>query len=85
MPQSDMSQISQSAQITPPDEEFWSLRIVKAKTELSRSTIYAYIAAGAFPAQRRLGRRRVAWLSSEVKAWITSRPRQLAHDWDASS
>lgn len=49
---------------------------VKAKTCLSRSTIYAYIAAGAFPAQRRLGRRRVAWLSSELKAWIISRPSQ---------
>lgn len=80
MPQSDMPHISQSAQVTSSDEEFWSLRIVKAKTGLSRSTIYAYIAAGAFPAQRRLGRRRVAWLSSEVKAWITSRPRLSAQD-----
>lgn len=56
------------------DEEFWSMKVVKAKTGLSRSTIYAYIATGLFPAQRRLGRRRVGWLSSEVKAWIISRP-----------
>lgn len=62
--------------VAQADEEFWSLRIVKAKTGLSRSTIYTYIAAGAFPVQRRLGRRRVAWLSTEIKAWITSRPRQ---------
>lgn len=59
------------------DEELWGLNVVKAKTALSRSTIYAYIAAGHFPAQRRLGRRRVAWLASEVRAWIRSRPSQL--------
>lgn len=76
MPQSDVSQVGYPAPAILPDEELWSLAIVKAKTGLSRSTIYAYITTGAFPAQRRLGRRRVAWLSSEVKAWITSRPRQ---------
>ena len=58
----------------PVDEELWSLRIVLAKTGLSRSTLYTYIAAGTFPTQRRLGKRRVAWLASEVKAWICSRP-----------
>jgi len=56
------------------DEELWSLRIVLAKTGLSRSTLYTYIAAGSFPMQRRLGKRRVAWFASEVKAWICSRP-----------
>lgn len=78
MPQSDMPQVSESARATLSDDEFWNLKIVRSKTGLSRSTIYAYIATGAFPAQRRLGRRRVAWLSSEVKVWITSRPRQPA-------
>lgn len=58
----------------PSDEELWSLKVVLAKTGLSRSTLYAYIANRAFPTQRRLGPRRVAWLASEVKAWITSRP-----------
>lgn len=58
-----------------PGEELWSLKVVMAKTGLSRSTLYAYIATGAFPAQRRLGPRRVAWLASEVDAWIASRPR----------
>lgn len=62
-------------QSTPAGEELWSLRVVMAKTGLSRSTLYTYVAAGAFPAQRRLGPRRVAWLASEVDAWITSRPR----------
>jgi prophage regulatory protein len=56
-------------------EELWSLKVVLAKTGLSRSTLYSYIAAKAFPAQRRLGPRRVAWFASEVHAWIVSRPR----------
>ena len=51
-------------------EELWSLKVVMAKTGLSRSTLYAYIAAGA----RRLGKRRVAWFASEVRNWITSWP-----------
>jgi prophage regulatory protein len=55
------------------EEELWSLPIVRAKTGLSRSTIYTYIASGMFPAQRRLGPRRVAWRASEVRAWIGSR------------
>ena len=58
----------------PVDEELWSLKIVLAKTGLSRSTLYTYISAGIFPTQRRLGKRRVAWFASEVKAWIASRP-----------
>jgi predicted DNA-binding transcriptional regulator AlpA len=56
-------------------EELWSLKVVLAKTGLSRSTVYSYIAAQAFPPQRRLGPRRVAWLASEVHAWIVNRPR----------
>ena len=54
------------------DEEFWSLKVVRTKTGLSRSTIYSYVANGAFPAQRRLGPRRIAWRASEVKASILS-------------
>jgi prophage regulatory protein len=56
------------------DDEFSSLKAVVAKTGLSRSSIYAYVARGIFPRQRRLGPRRIAWLASEVRAWITSRP-----------
>ena len=78
MPDSDVLKISDPVPAALPDEEFWSLKVVKAKTGLSRSTVYAYIAAGSFPMQRRLGRRRVAWLASEVRAWIMSRPRQSA-------
>lgn len=58
----------------PVDEELWSLKVVMAKTGLSRSTLYAYIAVGAFSMQRRLGKRRIAWFASEVRNWIASRP-----------
>lgn len=61
----------------PSGDELWSLKIVLKKTGLSRSTIYAYIACGTFPTQRRLGPRRIAWLASEVQAWIASRPPQV--------
>ncbi len=56
------------------DDELWNVRAVVAKTGLSRSTLYAYVADGLFPRQRRLGVRRVAWLASEVRDWIASRP-----------
>lgn len=75
MPESDVLQSSSPGGAVPSDLELWTLAVVKAKTGLSRSTIYAYIATGLFPVQRRLGPRRVAWLSTEVNAWIISRPR----------
>lgn len=57
------------------DDELWSVTAVMAKTGLSRSTLYTYVAEGLFPRQRRLGVRRVAWLASEVRDWIASRPK----------
>ena len=56
------------------DDEFWGIRRVMAKTGLSRSSIYAYVASGIFPRQRQLGARRIAWLASEIQAWIATRP-----------
>jgi prophage regulatory protein len=56
------------------DDEFWRINVVMAKTGLSRSTLYAYVANGLFPRQRHLGVRRIAWLASEIRAWIASRP-----------
>ncbi|WP_455232234.1 helix-turn-helix transcriptional regulator [Geopseudomonas aromaticivorans] len=41
-----------------------------------RSTIYRDIAAGKFPAPYDLGSgKSVGWLSTEISAWILSRPR----------
>jgi prophage regulatory protein len=55
------------------DEELWCLRTIISKTGLARSTIYAYVKLGLFPAQRRLGPGRVGWRASEVRAWIECR------------
>jgi len=49
------------------------LNEVKARTGLSRSSIYAYIDKGLFPAQIKLGERSVAWLDSEIESWVNSK------------
>lgn len=46
---------------------------VQTRTGLSRSTIYAMLAEGAFPAPVRLGARAVGWPESEIAAWLESR------------
>jgi prophage regulatory protein len=43
---------------------------VKARTGLSRSTIYNRIKEGSFPKQISLGYRAVGWLASDVDDWI---------------
>ena len=46
---------------------------VQRRTGLSRSSIYARIAAGTFPAPRREpGARVVRWLESEIDAWVSA-------------
>ena len=44
---------------------------VMARTGLSKSTIYAKIAAGEFPEQINLGARAVGWIEDEVEAYLT--------------
>ena len=56
--------------------ELWNLKTVIARTGLSRSTLYVYIARGLFPRQRVLGPRRVGWLAADVCDWIVTRPSQ---------
>ncbi|MGF6665004.1 putative DNA-binding transcriptional regulator AlpA [Paraburkholderia atlantica] len=43
---------------------------VKARTGLSRTTIYRFIADGKFPRNFPIGARAVAWLESDVTQWI---------------
>lgn len=57
------------------------LPAVKAKTGLSRSTIYVRVAQGTFPPALTLGPNTVGWLEAEIDAWIdkqvaNSRPLQ---------
>jgi prophage regulatory protein len=46
---------------------------VERLTALSRSRIYALMAAGEFPKPVTLGAMSVAWLETEVREWIASR------------
>ncbi len=49
---------------------FIRLPDVKAKTGLSRSTIYERMADGTFPNAINLGGRSVAWIEAEIDDWI---------------
>lgn len=46
------------------------LPAVKARTGLSRSTIYLRIAEGSFPKPVSLGGRAVGWIEAEVNDWV---------------
>ena len=46
---------------------------VERLTGLSRSTIYAMIAARNFPRPVRLGKRAVGWRNSDIVAWLAER------------
>ena len=58
---------------------FIRLEQVKSRTGLSRSTLYAYIRDGRFPAPVSISERCVAWVEGEIDRWmaerIASRPR----------
>ena len=43
---------------------------VKARTGLSRSTIYLRVSEGKFPSPVALGGRAVGWVEAELDAWI---------------
>jgi prophage regulatory protein len=49
------------------------LPTVKARTGLSRSTIYLRVAAGEFPKPIRLGPRAVGWIDAEIEQWLSAR------------
>lgn len=50
-----------------------SMDRVIAKTTLGRGSIYAYVKAGNFPPPIKVGTRQIAWIESEVDAWIEKR------------
>jgi prophage regulatory protein len=52
---------------------FIRLGEVKARTGLSRSTLYAYIRDGRFPAPVAISARCVAWVEGEIDGWIAER------------
>lgn len=54
-------------------ERFLPLPAVVRKVGASRASIYAWIKADIFPKARKIGPRRVAWLASDIEAWLASR------------
>ena len=46
------------------------LPAVKARTGLSRSTIYQRVTERRFPAPVSLGARAIGWLDSEIEKWL---------------
>nr|WP_089658096.1 MULTISPECIES: AlpA family transcriptional regulator [Halomonas] len=48
------------------------IKEVMDRTGLARATIYKYMKLGLFPKQVKLGTHAVAWVESEVEAWIQS-------------
>lgn len=58
------------------------LPAVKARTGLSRSTIYLRISEGSFPSPVSLGGRAVGWIESEINDWLNQKieaSRKAAH------
>jgi len=58
------------------------LPTVKARTGLSRSTIYLRISEGRFPKPVSLGGRAVGWIEAEVSDWLNQQigaSRKAAH------
>jgi prophage regulatory protein len=49
------------------------LPAVRARTGLSRSTIYLRSSEGTFPKPISIGTRAVGWLESEIEQWIARR------------
>ena len=48
------------------------LPAVKARTGLSRSTIYQRVSDRTFPSPVNLGARAVGWLEAEIDAWLAA-------------
>lgn len=67
----------------PTQERFLRLPEVIHQCGLSRSTLYDLIARNAFPAQVSLGGKNVAWLQSEITAWMEERVAHRNRKYDA--
>jgi prophage regulatory protein len=65
-------------------KKFLRLPDVRSRVALSRSQIYRQMKAGLFPCSYDLGARAVAWLESDIDAWIESRVKgndDAAENW----
>ncbi|MCT4708915.1 AlpA family transcriptional regulator [Enterobacteriaceae bacterium H11S18] len=64
-------------------ERFLRLPEVMHLCGISRSTIYDLISRNAFPQQVSLGGKNVAWLHSEIAAWMADRIAARNRGYDA--
>jgi prophage regulatory protein len=78
----DSHEVTTMSQPSQREPAFLRRKDVQFRTGLARSTIYLYVQQGSFPKPVTLGPRAVAWLESEVSAWITERVR-IARDCPA--
>lgn len=61
-----------------PTKQFLKLPIVCNKTAKSRSAIYKAIKDGKFPKPYANGERSVAWLASDIDAWIDAQTAKVS-------
>jgi prophage regulatory protein len=54
-------------------ERFIRMPVVLDISGLSKTTIYEYVSRGEFPAPVSLGAKSVAWVESEVVAWMDAK------------
>jgi predicted DNA-binding transcriptional regulator AlpA len=61
---------SKNPQLLPT--EFWDIRQVSAKTNLSKTAVYRLMPDGNFPLPIRIGNRKrsVVWIDTEVLGWM---------------
>ncbi|OGS93308.1 MAG: AlpA family transcriptional regulator [Gallionellales bacterium GWA2_59_43] len=60
-------------QTAPHPAQFYRLPQLKAKLEVSGSSIWAWVKAGKFPKPIKLSENCTAWNAADVEAWAQSR------------
>lgn len=61
------------------------LKDVIARTSMSKTTIYELIKEGRFPSQVKLGCRSVAWVESEIDAFIEGVISNRPNTWSSAA
>ena len=61
--------------MTETDDRLLTRAEVERRVGLRRSSLYREMRQGRFPLPVRIGPRAVRWPSTEIEAWIASRPR----------
>lgn len=56
-----------------PNKQFIKINEVINRTAKSRSSIYLAVSRNTFPAPHKIGERAVAWLASDIDAWIVAK------------